>query len=300
MDLISKYILCVYEKRNITKAAVELGISQPALSSALNMHEKKLGYSIFNRKANPITVTPEGEAYIAYIFEGVNLEKDLERKISEIQQSRTETLSIGAPSAYINAYILPVLRKFTEDCPECCVRIVEGTISRLSEAVRQGKLDYFISTTSKLSAEFRLEFVSKELIYLCVPKQIRTDGRDMQTLLESLSGENFILLGESQPLQIQADAFFRKYHFRPESRIRADQTAAAVNLAANGCGVCLAAGEAFADDRYREKLNIYPLPEEDFPRNIYLASLSNAYFTETHKHFVKLLIQHGGTINETF
>lgn len=59
-----KYIITIAECRSISKAACELFISQPSLSSILSNMEKDLGVSLFDRSTNPISLTYAGEKYV--------------------------------------------------------------------------------------------------------------------------------------------------------------------------------------------------------------------------------------------
>ena len=59
-----KAILSVYRNQSFTKAAAELGISQPALSASISKIENTLGIRLFERKRTPIRPTDEGMVYI--------------------------------------------------------------------------------------------------------------------------------------------------------------------------------------------------------------------------------------------
>ena len=299
MDTISNYILCINQYKNISRAAKALNISQPALSSALFSREKKLGYQIFNRKTTPLSLTSEGHAYISHLYQINILEHKLESKIQAIQNKTVDSLSIGAPSAYINTYILPVLPEFIQDYPDCRIKIIEGTISHLVQLSQEGKLDFFISTTFNIPADFHLDLIGKEHIYLCVPKNIIINDSNLNTILDSVLDKNFIFLEDSQPLQLQINRFFQKRSMSVKSGIQVDQTDSAVNLAAHGYGVCFASGNTLEINPYRDYLNTYILPDEDFPRNLYLASLTEIYLTEIYKSFFLLLTKTGGTTHET-
>ena len=59
-----KYIVTIAELRSISKAANELFISQPSLSSILSNLEKELGVTLFNRSTSPLSLTYAGEKYV--------------------------------------------------------------------------------------------------------------------------------------------------------------------------------------------------------------------------------------------
>ena len=61
------YIKVISETKNITAAAKEIGISQPALSAYLKKKEDGLGVKLFDRSRIPIKLTESGKAYIKYL-----------------------------------------------------------------------------------------------------------------------------------------------------------------------------------------------------------------------------------------
>ena len=58
-----QYALTVARYKNFSKAAESLFLSQPALSLQIKKLEQELGFSLFSRKAQGVTITPEGEKF---------------------------------------------------------------------------------------------------------------------------------------------------------------------------------------------------------------------------------------------
>ena len=63
------YVLAIAEEQNLTRAAKKLYISQPTLTMYLNRLEENLGVKLFDRRKNPITITPAGRRYIEKMTE---------------------------------------------------------------------------------------------------------------------------------------------------------------------------------------------------------------------------------------
>lgn len=57
-------IVMVAKSGNITDVAQKLYISQPALSQTISTVEDEIGAPIFDRRAQPLKLTPEGEYFI--------------------------------------------------------------------------------------------------------------------------------------------------------------------------------------------------------------------------------------------
>ena len=74
-----KYIVTIAELRSISKAANELFISQPSLSSILSNLEKELGVTLFNRSTSPLSLTYAGEKYVETANKILSLENNLKK-----------------------------------------------------------------------------------------------------------------------------------------------------------------------------------------------------------------------------
>ena len=76
-----KYIVTIAELRSISKAANELFISQPSLSSILSNLEKELGVTLFNRSTSHLSLTYAGEKYVETANKILSLENNLKKRV---------------------------------------------------------------------------------------------------------------------------------------------------------------------------------------------------------------------------
>ena len=66
----------VANTENISRAAKELYISQPAISKSIQKLEENLGVKLFERSSRGVTLTPEGELLYTHVksaFETLSL-----------------------------------------------------------------------------------------------------------------------------------------------------------------------------------------------------------------------------------
>jgi DNA-binding transcriptional LysR family regulator len=297
METIEVYALEIHKQRNITKAARALKITQPALSSALLSLENRLGFVLFDRKTSPLATTPEGEAYFSYLFRKQQLEQKLQAEVEAIRQKSGPRLAVGAPSIYLSAYVLPCVGELLRRFPETQLRMTEGTVPSLAEKVIRGELDVIISTTGKLSDQFRLYPLASETVYLCSAAEIplRADGLPD---FASLSDSVFIMLGEAQPLQIRVNRFLQAIDFRPRRIMEVDQVRDALKLCGMGCGLCFAASSALRDLGDPLALRTVKMPDAFFKRFLYLATLPDADLDPVRAEFIQILKKHGGNEHE--
>lgn len=88
------YAVKIAETKSMNKAAAELFISQPALSSGIHDLEEELNLEIFIRTQRGIIVTTEGETFLSYARQMVEL-SDMIKERYVAGESRTNKFSVS-------------------------------------------------------------------------------------------------------------------------------------------------------------------------------------------------------------
>ena len=84
-----KYAIALSRSLNFSQVAEKLGISQPALSKQILNLEKDLGVELFDRKQNPIALTPAGEHFFAEVQDLVYREEQLYKSMDDFKSGKT-------------------------------------------------------------------------------------------------------------------------------------------------------------------------------------------------------------------
>lgn len=87
-----EYALAVARTRSFSQAAKELFVSQPNISSSITSLEDELGFQIFQRTNQGITITPEG---LIFLEHASNIMTQLEEIPAIIQKEPYRKLSVG-------------------------------------------------------------------------------------------------------------------------------------------------------------------------------------------------------------
>jgi len=106
---------------SFTRAAEELGVSQPAVSQAVRRLEAAIGIKLFRRNHRIITLTDAGEALRIDVAQGLG---QIEHSIELLQRrghSKHVTLSVS--SAFANYWLMPQLQSFRKDHPKIDLRV---------------------------------------------------------------------------------------------------------------------------------------------------------------------------------
>ncbi|CAB3671814.1 LysR family transcriptional regulator [Achromobacter sp. HNDS-1] len=165
---------------NLSAAARELGLTPPAVSTRLAKLEQRLGVRLLNRSTRRVSVSQEGELYLA---EGSRILADLqalERSVSSSRAQPQGLLRLNATFGFGRAHVTPAISDFARQYPEVEVqlRLTDRPLNLIEEgfdaAVRFGDLPDARLTARKIASNRRLLCASPR--YLETFGEPRTPG----------------------------------------------------------------------------------------------------------------------------
>lgn len=139
-----KVFYVVANHLNITSAANELMISQPAISKSIKTLEEQLGGSLFIRTKRGVILTEEGKEFYCYIKEAMNLINNAENKFKDMINLETGTIRIGISLTLTKEFLLPYLKIFHQKYPKIKVQINTSMAKNLIDDLKKGNVDLII------------------------------------------------------------------------------------------------------------------------------------------------------------
>ncbi len=115
--------LTVGRTGNISQAAKELFISQPAISKAIQKLEENLDTTLFKRNSRGVTLTPDGELLFEKTKAAFALLLEGENSISHNRSRDIPRLHLGASSTLSKYVLLSYLRSYISDYPQTRITI---------------------------------------------------------------------------------------------------------------------------------------------------------------------------------
>lgn len=159
-----KYAITVAGQNSLNDAAKVLFISQPSLSSAIRSLEKEIGFDIFMRSKNGITVTTKGAEFIGYAKSVMEQYELLDAKyISQTEVKKTFSVSMQHYTFAVNAFV-ELVKQYGMDEYEFEVHetktheVIENVKNRKSEIGILYLNDFNRNVLNKLFAEYELQF----------------------------------------------------------------------------------------------------------------------------------------------
>jgi len=231
-----RYFLKVAEYGNFTRAAEQVGISQPALSRSIARLEQELGQPVFERQTRGLQLTEAGLLLQGRAQQIVTLVEDTRAEITDDGVSgRVRVAAIPT----IAPYFLPdVLRQFSDAFPGAAVSVHEDTTDHLLKSVSDGAVDVAILA---LPLEARYldihELFEEELLLVAAPDHPLATRK--QVRLADIEPHPFVLLGEAHCLSDNIVTFCRQKSFHPVTVERTSQLATVQELVALKHGVSM-------------------------------------------------------------
>ena len=132
----------VAKSGSLTKAAEELYISQPAVSRSIKQLEMQLGVTLFTRTHRGMMLSAQGGKVIfPEIERALGLLEEAEKRISEINNSATGTLRIGASDTIFEYFLADKIAEFHERFPAVKIELMADFTPDTIEKLKSDKCD---------------------------------------------------------------------------------------------------------------------------------------------------------------
>ena len=157
---------------NLTLAARELGMTQPAVSYQIRRMEDRLGVTLFARRARGVEMLPEGRL----LYEAVRTGLDgIEAAVREIRRrQRAPGLRIATDYGFATFWLMPRVARFRPSHPAVDVRV---TASSLLQPLDRREADIAILFGAR--GDFpkdAVRFIPEEVTPVCSPAFLERHG----------------------------------------------------------------------------------------------------------------------------
>ena len=185
------YFKIIAEKENMSRAAEQLHVSQPALSKTISKLEKSLGVTLFDRKKGRISLSPIGADFYRQVAKAFDCIDEGQRLIDEYKTAASNSVTIGCIVAEL---INSLLQSYLQDHPQESMKISQYLYSpeMLQEQLLNGKLDFALTPIPFYNPEIKQIKLMDEEILLVVGNSHPLAGQHFVRLADC-KNENFLV-----------------------------------------------------------------------------------------------------------
>ena len=222
------YFYIVAKHQNVTRAAEELFISQPALTKMIKAFEKELGMPLFYKKGRHIYLTEFGEYLkecadrMFAIWDGVS------DKLEKLKNNAKNTIKLNVLAA--TTIVTDAVVEYTKKNKAAIFQIIQNSEVNCDISVTTNSVDF-----SHLPP-FEDRCIIEEKIYLAAPKN--SEYKDLASIdLREVKEKGFVNLSGSRLFRIVCDKLCESVGFKQNVIFESDSPATVKNIIKAGAGI---------------------------------------------------------------
>ena len=263
-----KVFYVVANHLNITHAANELMISQPAISKSIKTLEEQLGGSLFIRTKRGVILSEEGKVFYQYVKEAMNILNNAENKFKDMINLETGTIRIGISLTLTREFLLPYLEIFHKRYPKIQVQINTSMAKNLIEDLKKGNVDIIILNLPP-QIDPDLEVIKVKKIQDCfVVGEYYKDLVNKKFSLKELNQYPLILQPQNNNTRKFLDNFTKEHGVTLHSNMSLGSYNLVVEFTKIGYGIGYATKDYIQKELKNKQLYLLDVTPEIPPRNI--------------------------------
>jgi DNA-binding transcriptional LysR family regulator len=232
-----RYFVATAELGQISQAAVELSISQSAITTAIKELEQILGVSLFLRTPHGMNLTDAGRQFLSHAYDILNKVDEAMRL--DFVSSEIEGVLTVAATYTVMGYFLPVhIERLRRLFPKLDIQLFEQNRESIEEGLLANRYDISVLLTSNIiDPHLATETLMSSTRRLWVPAQHPLLQRE-DVGLKEIAEEPYIMLTVDEAAH-SALKYWNSSPYQPRVILRTSSIEAVRSMVANGLGVAI-------------------------------------------------------------
>lgn len=284
----------VAEGGSFSKAAKELFLTQPTISSHISSLERELNARLFVRNTKEVSLSEDGIKLYKYAKQMLDLQREIEVTFGMDEEGESHAVTIAA-STIPAQYLLPeVLTRFSERYPQEQIRIQETDSSKVVMQIVDHRVDIgFTGTVLEKKHCKYIPFYKDELVIITpnTPKYQELAQGNKEDI-SWIKKEHVIMREEGSGTRKEAELQLKGagVKFAGLDIIASIENQETIKKSVRqGMGVSVLSKLATADEVANGEIVAFPIPNSDEGRDINLVYNKNYQMTRSAERFIKVV-----------
>lgn len=246
----------VVESRGFTAAALQLSISQSAVSHAIKSLESELGVELLERHPGGLEVTEVGRQVLVRAREMLGLAEAMRQEVNDVRGLKRGSLRIGSFGPTSSLRLLPVLLDaFSRAHPGIEVRVEEGHDPEVVQWLQERRVDvgFVVLPCERFDT---VELAEDQMVAL-VPRDSPLAKR-ASVSLDALCDAPFVMSGAGCGPAIEP--LFAAAQLAPKVRYRVSQVTTTLGMVERGDAISVLAELALPRDLAASHPGVVAIP----------------------------------------
>ena len=284
----------VAEGGSFSKAAKELFLTQPTISSHISSLERELNARLFVRNTKEVSLSEDGIKLYKYAKQMLDLQREIEVTFGMDEEGESHAVTIAA-STIPAQYLLPeVLTRFSERYPQEQIRIQETDSSKVVMQIVDHRVDIgFTGTVLEKKHCKYIPFYKDELVIITpnTPKYQELAQGNKEDI-SWIKKEHVIMREEGSGTRKEAELQLKGagVKFAGLDIIASIENQETIKKSVRqGMGISILSKLATADEVANGEILAFPIPNSDEGRDINLVYNKNYQMTSSAERFIKVV-----------
>ncbi len=231
-NIVWQYFLAACQHRNMTTAAAELNISQPALTQAIARMEHLLGVQLFDRSRRPFALTPYGEVARAHALNMERSTADMRKQLTAMQQGVGGSLRFGCGPDWINEILPLAISRMNRTAPDIQFDMRVTLNDDLHTLLDSGEIDFFFAAISDafIGPDYNIEVLLRDTMVVVARSDhpLCTNGG---VVWEEVAKAQWVLTGDgTYGRQLLTRLFHQNSVAMPSPSVETNSVRAMINI----------------------------------------------------------------------
>lgn len=273
---------------NISKAAKELYISQPAISKSIQKLEESVGCRLFSRSSRGVILTDEGKLlyeHVSTAFETLTLgEEKLKRSI----ELGVGHLKIGVSSTLCKYLLLPYLKEFIKQNPHISISISCQSTNETLRLIEDNKIDIGLIGRPASFKNIQFDFLEEiEDTFVATKDYLRNLQARGIAKDEILSHATLMMLDKNNMSRQYIDNYLQENQITVRDSIDISDMDLLIDFARISVGVACVIKNFVKDDLAKDTLVEIPLETPIHTREVGFAYRTNSRPSKSLNEFIR-------------
>ena len=232
--------IAVAEKKSFIGAAIQLNLSQPAITAQIQRLEEDVGVQLLARNRRTVQLTPAGESFLAGARGTIARAQEAVQAARRLAHGQTGSVRVGFPPSVLQEILPSILVEFHRQHPHARLSLFSLHTAMTISALENDSIDVGYVRLPVEALALRVIPIHREPLLLCLPEGHPLAAQE-EIDLESLRNENFVFY-ERKLAPGFHDALmgmFQRAGFTPTISEEIDEMYVAPTLVATGAGLAV-------------------------------------------------------------
>jgi DNA-binding transcriptional LysR family regulator len=234
-----RYFIAAAQSGQFSQAAVELNVTQSAITAAIRQLEDGLSTRLFERQATGVVLTTEGTRFLQHARNIMAAVEEAARSPRSSSATITGEVRVGVTYTVAGYFMPSHHARFVRSHPAIRIELYEASRSAIEQALIDGALDIAVILTSNLADHEKLDF---ETLMSSRRRLWLPDGHALSQVekitLGDVAEQPYVMLTVDEASRT-ASRYWSRSPFRPNVTFRTSSVEAVRSMVAAGMGVTI-------------------------------------------------------------